>query len=158
MQFTQAEWRKAFRCGLSNGEQMSAASAPISFHACMLIASWSRSLMWVLWGPSRVPSMPSSHLLPLCSRLLVSERIHHLRALHSPDLSSRAEAVLEGRHTFTVETLMGRRDEPSLTVCARAMVEKLLNAGCSRLCFHLRPEIFGPFRWSLHRHQAVCCT
>lgn len=44
----------------------------------------------------------------------------------------RAEAVLEGRHTFTVDTLLGRRDEASLMVCARHMAEKLSDAGCSR--------------------------
>ena len=42
--------------------------------------------------------------------------------------------MLEGRHTFTVETLLGRRDESSLAVCARAMAEKLLDAGCLRYC------------------------
>lgn len=40
--------------------------------------------------------------------------------------------MLEGRHTFTVEKLLGRRDETTLTICARALSEKLLDAGCSR--------------------------
>ncbi|CAL5228718.1 g11901 [Coccomyxa viridis] len=55
--------------------------------------------------------------------------------------SAKAEAVLEGRHTFTVETLLGRRDETTLTICPRALSEKLLDAGCSRpllLCIGLR--------------------
>ena len=44
----------------------------------------------------------------------------------------RAERVLEGQHTFALDTLLGRRDDPALTVCARHMAEKLLDAGCTR--------------------------
>ena len=40
--------------------------------------------------------------------------------------------MLEGQHTFAVDTLLGRRDDPALTVCARHMAEKLLDAGCTR--------------------------
>ena len=40
--------------------------------------------------------------------------------------------MLEGQHTFAVDTLLGRRDDSALTVCARHMAEKLLDAGCTR--------------------------
>ena len=40
--------------------------------------------------------------------------------------------MLEGQHTFAVDTLLGRRDDSALTVCARHMAEKLLDVGCTR--------------------------
>jgi hypothetical protein len=37
---------------------------------------------------------------------------------------------------YTVTTLLGKRDEPALTVCARHMAERLVQAGCSRWKSH----------------------
>eukprot|EP00951_Prasinocladus_malaysianus_P046744 scaffold647909_cov47-Prasinocladus_malaysianus.AAC.1 len=36
-------------------------------------------------------------------------------------LQARAEKALEGESTFSVTTLLGRRDEPALTLCARGL-------------------------------------
>ena len=44
----------------------------------------------------------------------------------------RSDALLEGKHTFTVDTVLGKRDEPALIVCARHIAVSIVQAGCSR--------------------------
>ena len=47
-------------------------------------------------------------------------------------LHGRVNALLEGRQTYTVSTLLGKRDEPALTVCARHLAQSMADAGCTR--------------------------
>ncbi|EIE20140.1 hypothetical protein COCSUDRAFT_30781 [Coccomyxa subellipsoidea C-169] len=64
-------------------------------------------------------------------------------------LSARGDALLEGKHTFTVDTLLGKRDEPALAVCARHMAESIVQAGCSRpllLCLGLKQHSLDTMR------------
>lgn len=44
----------------------------------------------------------------------------------------RQDRALEGGMTFSISTVMGRRDEPLLEVAARQLAEALSLAGCDR--------------------------
>ncbi|KAK9901267.1 hypothetical protein WJX75_003280 [Coccomyxa subellipsoidea] len=64
-------------------------------------------------------------------------------------LTARSDALLEGKHTFTVDTVLGKRDEPALIVCARHMAESIVQAGCSRpllLCLGLKQHSLDTMR------------
>ncbi|CAL8471013.1 g10555 [Coccomyxa elongata] len=64
-------------------------------------------------------------------------------------LLSRADGLLEGKQTFTVDTLLGKRDEPALIVCARHMAESIMTAGCNRpvlVCLGLKQLSFDAMR------------
>ncbi|BDA45389.1 probable proteasome assembly chaperone 3 [Coccomyxa sp. Obi] len=64
-------------------------------------------------------------------------------------LLSRADGLLEGKQTFTVDTLLGKRDEPALIVCARHMAESIMTVGCNRpllLCLGLKQHSFDSMR------------
>lgn len=57
-------------------------------------------------------------------------------------LHAQKEEVLGGGTTYRVETLVGRRDDPLPELCARQLVERAAEAGCTRpllLCLGLRP-------------------
>lgn len=57
-------------------------------------------------------------------------------------LHAEKETVLGGGTTYRVETLVGRRDDPLLELCARQLAERVAAAGCERplvVCLGLRP-------------------
>ena len=44
----------------------------------------------------------------------------------------RESTLLDGKQTWEVATLLGKRDEPALTVCARHLAQSLSEAGCTQ--------------------------
>lgn len=68
----------------------------------------------------------------------------------------RVNALLDGKQTYTVSTLLGKRDEPALTVCARHLAQSMADAGCTRLaaCFP-RHDRVSSFCWARLREAAV---
>mmetsp|Transcript_32023 Transcript_32023/g.90876 ORF Transcript_32023/g.90876 Transcript_32023/m.90876 type:complete len:126 (+) Transcript_32023:580-957(+) len=47
-------------------------------------------------------------------------------------LQAREERALEGDPTYSVTVLLGRRDEPVLSLCARGLVERISAQGCAK--------------------------
>ncbi|GBG60454.1 hypothetical protein CBR_g5628 [Chara braunii] len=44
-------------------------------------------------------------------------------------LFAKREEIYDGPKAFQVDTILGKRDEPMLTVCARQLIEKISMAG-----------------------------
>lgn len=56
-------------------------------------------------------------------------------------LHAEKETVLGGGSTYRVDTLLGRRDEPLMELCARQLAERLHDAGSARpLLLCLAPD------------------
>ncbi|GMH43866.1 hypothetical protein BSKO_11800 [Bryopsis sp. KO-2023] len=47
-------------------------------------------------------------------------------------LQAKAEPSFDGETTFSVSTLMGKRDEEELTICARRIIESAAQQGCNK--------------------------
>jgi proteasome assembly chaperone 3 len=61
--------------------------------------------------------------------------------------------------SFSVNTLMGKRDEPVLELCARRVAEQMLDAGCTKsllMTLALRdhsPSVLAPIIAALEAHK-----
>eukprot|EP00457_Paulinella_chromatophora_P015996 gb/GEZN01016714.1/.p1 GENE.gb/GEZN01016714.1/~~gb/GEZN01016714.1/.p1 ORF type:complete len:155 (+),score=25.10 gb/GEZN01016714.1/:126-590(+) len=50
-------------------------------------------------------------------------------------LQARTESILSGLpedRTYHVQTLLGRRDDPLLTLCARRLIQNMAESGCNK--------------------------
>lgn len=59
-------------------------------------------------------------------------------------LHAEKETVLGGGATYRIDTLLGRRDEPLMELCARQLAERLGGANCDRpllLCLALERAV-----------------